>query len=38
MPVKYEKRFRYCNKYCICPKLFTGEDKNVRDHDYITVK
>ena len=24
------------NKFCICNRLFTDEDKNIRDHDNIT--
>ena len=36
MSVEDEKRFQSRNKCWICNKLFTDEDKKVRDHDHIT--
>ena len=33
-----KKRFQSSNKCWICNKLFTDEDKKVRDHDHITGK
>ena len=36
MSVEDEKRFQSSNKCWICNKLFTDEDKKVRDHDHIT--
>ena len=33
-----EKRFQSSNKCCIFDKLFTNEDKKVRDNDHITRK
>ena len=36
--VEEERRFKSSNKCCICNKLFTINDKIVRDHDYITGK
>ena len=31
-----EKRFQSSNKCWICNRLFTDEDKKVRDHDHIS--
>ena len=36
--VKDEEKFQLSNKRWICNKLFTEEDKKVRDHDHITKK
>ena len=33
-----KKRFQSSNKCWICNKLFTDEDKKVRDHDHIKGK
>ena len=33
-----ERRFQSSNKCWICNKLFTDEDKKVRDQDHITRK
>ena len=39
MSVEHKKRFQSSNKCWICKnKLFTEEDKRVRDHDHITGK
>ena len=38
MSVEDERRFQSSNKCWICKKLFTDEDKKVRDHDHITRK
>ena len=38
MSVQDKKIFQSSNKCWICNKLFTDEDKKVRDHDYITGK
>ena len=38
MSVEDERRFQSSNKCCIRNKLFTDEDKKVRDHDHITGK
>ena len=38
MSVEDEKRFQSSNKCWICNKLFTGEDKKVREHDHIIEK
>ena len=38
MSVEDKKRFQWSNKCCICNRLFTDEDKKVRDHDHITGK
>ena len=34
----WRRRFQSSNKCWICNKLFTEEDKKVRDHDHITGK
>ena len=38
MSVEDERRFQSSNKCWIHKKLFTDEDKKVRDHDQITEK
>ena len=38
MSVEDERRFQSSNKCWICNKLFTDENKKVRDHDHITGK
>ena len=38
MSVEDERRFQSSYDCWICNKLFTDEDKNVRDHDHITSK
>ena len=38
MSVEDEEKFQLSNKCWICNKLFTEEDKKVRDHDHITGK
>ena len=38
MSVEDERIFQASNKCWICKKLFTDEDKKVRDHDHITGK
>ena len=38
MSVEDEKRFQLSDKYWICKKLFTNEDKKVRDCNHITRK
>ena len=38
MSVEDERRFKSSNKCWICKKLFTDEDKKVKDHDHIKGK
>ena len=38
MSVEDEEKFQLSNKCWICNKLFTEEDKKVRDHYHITGK
>ena len=38
MSVEDDRKFKSSNKCRICKKLFTDEDKKVRDHDHITGK
>ena len=38
MSVEDERRFQSSNNCWICNKLFTDEDKKVRDHDHVTGK
>ena len=38
MSVEDERRFQSSNKCWICNKLYTDENKKVRDHDHITGK
>ena len=35
MSVEDERGFQSSNKFCICNRLFTDEDKNIRYHDNI---
>ena len=38
MSVEDQKGFQLSDKYWICKKLFTNEDKKVRDHSHIARK